>query len=386
MEKGCYQGTITSYPGQYPDSSLFPTEGVTYVHQGFGEVSTQKPLSSEGFGVCSAFILLNLDTNCALLMHLDGEYLHSISESSRFPLKKKRYDVFMNEPGEKVALPVSGGVSFCRSGVAEQMEREGVRILPELAVESDGMHWDLLYNPETREVVVNNRQLKATISYTSLFPELDPARIQRAAFAVPLEWRIAEKENVEQRMEKAGDQVLRVMAVRDLKGFQDVMSSVQDCADWPKLSEYVAIKICSLPLVRVFGREEMYKFSGKIADDKSILEMIRGVSAYATDDHSRSGCIWALYLLSSGIARLESAKTNSEHVFIAKQAIDLAHSLFGKTSLPFQRDDNGGHILEILQKTSRVVALLDRAPQPPSGVTETFKSKMPSARRPGPSP
>jgi hypothetical protein len=157
MERGSYKGDVTGYAGQYPDIPEFqkPWEHCVRVGQGYGEISTSRPLISEGFGYCSALIIINLKTDASLLLHLDSDFNFEIHDDGRSPLKRERYDVFLQDAGEKLALPVNGVASYYRSRVVEQITRDGVSALPSLEVDSDRVHWGLLYRPETREVIVD---------------------------------------------------------------------------------------------------------------------------------------------------------------------------------------------------------------------------------------
>jgi hypothetical protein len=62
MKRGSYKGKVTEYTGQYPDIPEFqePWQHCVTVGQGSGEISSSKPLISEGFGYWSAFIGRNI--------------------------------------------------------------------------------------------------------------------------------------------------------------------------------------------------------------------------------------------------------------------------------------------------------------------------------------
>jgi hypothetical protein len=183
MERGSYKGEGTGYTDQYPNIPEFqkPWEYCIIVGQGYGEISASKPLISEGFGYCSAVIIISLETNASLLLHLDSDFSWEIHDDGRSPLKRERYDVFLRETGRKIALPVNGDASYDRSAVIEQIKNDGVSVLPALQVNSDRVHWSLLYRPETREVIVDARKTKQTLSYFP-FPPIRMQRIQDVAF------------------------------------------------------------------------------------------------------------------------------------------------------------------------------------------------------------
>lgn len=68
-----------SYTDQYPPDLRFekPWEGCIQVGQGEGKLSNDgKPLQSEGFSLCSALIIQNIDTQEAALFHIDDIDLH----------------------------------------------------------------------------------------------------------------------------------------------------------------------------------------------------------------------------------------------------------------------------------------------------------------------
>jgi hypothetical protein len=138
------------------------------VRQGWGEATQQGYLASYGFSYCGAVILVNTDINCSMLMHLDQESRHSVAYNHiGRNVKEGRYNLFLNEPGKKIALPVNGSLSFDRTNIYKQMQADGIHVLDAIGSETGNGAWDILFSANTGDVVIRNFAEKQEEHYTS---------------------------------------------------------------------------------------------------------------------------------------------------------------------------------------------------------------------------
>jgi hypothetical protein len=204
------------YAETYPDMVEFhkPWDCCVRVGQGRGGISSDgKPLLSEGFGLCAALIIKNVQTSESSLFHIDEwnlserqtpvveQMIHnyigglSLSDEERERLLclasgASRYwnlKNFSNKPYTMLEttdfrnrmreLYVDGTIKVCfvRGGVSRDIDsivmREllnnfGITNSTNILVDTSNVHWGVLYKPQESTIFVDARKDKKLLTFS----------------------------------------------------------------------------------------------------------------------------------------------------------------------------------------------------------------------------
>ncbi len=143
----------TPYKGQYPDLIAFqkPREFTTQVSQGnFVEVSGKdKPILSEGFSLCWAFLLRNRKTGRVTFFHVQLEFDSRADEYLR-SIQASDYESIL--------------IKGTESAVLETQALEKLGFSPSLIeIPTGRTTWSVMYDPVSNQIYFDQRSQKSLI-------------------------------------------------------------------------------------------------------------------------------------------------------------------------------------------------------------------------------